>query len=93
MTASVCAAHTLCDRATPTTIAPRAALVRLEPGDGTRIWVEIGFPRDPNYRAPANLTPGKFYAMPVIVGVDKKKGVPRLTIRTDIQPFEAPDMG
>lgn len=64
----------------------------MEAGDGTRKWVDIGFPRDPDYRPP-NLTPKKFYAMPVLLGVDKKRGETRLTIRTDMQPFEAPDIG
>lgn len=64
----------------------------MEAGDGTRTWAEIGFPRDPGYRAPS-LKPGTAYVFPVILGVDKKRGEVRLTIRTDIEPFEAPELG
>lgn len=75
------------------TIRPIQKFVGLvESGDGTREWVDIGFPRDPDYRPP-NLKSKNYYAMPVLIGVDKKRGENRLTIRTDIQPFEAPDIG
>ncbi len=75
------------------TVRPIQKFVGLvESGDGTREWVDIGFPRDPDYRPP-NLKPKSYYAMPVLISVDKKRGENRLTIRTDIQPFEAPDIG
>lgn len=63
----------------------------MEAGDGTREWVDIGFPRDPDYRAP-QLQKGEVYLMPVLMGIDKKKGAVRLTIRTDMKPIPAPDL-
>ena len=69
----------------------RRFVTLMEFGDGKRDWVDIGFPRDPAYRAPS-LSPKTKYVFPVLVGVDRKKNAVPFTIRTDIQPFEAPDI-
>ena len=75
---------------------PIQSLVGLmEFGDGTRDWVKIGFPREDEFPAafqPPRLAKGTHYAVPVIASVDKKRGEVRWTLRTDMQPFEAPDL-
>jgi hypothetical protein len=63
----------------------------MEFGDGTRDWVKVGFPRDDDFQPP-RLTKGTHYAIPAIASVDKKRGEVRWTLRTDMAPFEAPDL-
>lgn len=75
---------------------PIQSLVALmEFGDGTRDWVKIGFPREDDSQPafqPPRLTKGTHYALPVLASVDKKNGKVRWTLRTDMQPFESPDL-
>ena len=62
-----------------------------EPGDGTRLPVEIGFPRDaPDYRPPA-LKIDDQVLFPVTVSLNKEKQVVQYTLRTDLAPMPAPD--
>lgn len=64
----------------------------MEFGDGRRDWVEVGWPRnDDTFQAP-KLTKGTLYMIPVLVGVNRKQGKIQYTFRTDMQPFETPEM-
>jgi hypothetical protein len=73
-------------------VKPIESLVGLmEFGDGTRDWVKIGFPRDESFRAP-QLMKGTRYIIPVLLSIDKKRNEVRYTIRTDMAPFEAPEI-
>ena len=80
------------DPKTNTTKVIKSIVGLMEFGDGTRDWVKIGYPRDPNWNPPP-LKSGIKIMVPVVASVNRKDNTIRWTARTDIQPFNAPSIG
>ena len=60
----------------------------MEFGDRRRDYVDVGFPRDDQFRAPS-LEKGKVYGFPVTAYINRKNRL-SYTLRTDLPPFDAP---
>lgn len=68
----------------------RSVKVRLPHGDGTITRESLSVPD--NYELP-RMEPEKTYGFPCVVSVSKKSGKLTLSLRHDLKPFDAPQMG
>lgn len=68
----------------------RSLKVLLEHGDGTRTRESLSLPAGMD--AP-NLQAGQVYGFPCTVTLNKKKQLLSWTLRVDLAPFPAPDLG
>ena len=68
----------------------RSVKVLLPHGDGTVTRESLSIPD--NYELP-KLSPETFYGYPCTATVSKKTGKTSFTLRRDLKPFTAPDMG